>query len=340
MKFGLRKPSWRKSVGAWMSQWKRALMRLLLPGYGRKGVGWWTDPEKAAYNWWYRRTTFSLWDIFPKSKKKKRTGNPDVNKPLGAFGHFMFSLLAIALLPIGLSYWGAKSGQKKIKQHREAKSANSGTHSNGKKRKNSNTANQESRHGTGIADEKPHTQYASNEKNKAYTRSKSVISDQSKKKPIKQEASEIQQDQAESLYIARENLFAENSRTPSASKPVIVEEPKEPDENTPKSTPKGENDQYIRKRMIIAGSYYCEQSTLSKLSIGTYFDVQPEPNNPHDKDAVVLLYEGEKIGYIAKQDSIPFITCLKLRRNIYGVITNIISEDGRTKYEYETWFTR
>ena len=57
---------------------------------------------------------------------------------------------------------------------------------------------------------------------------------------------------------------------------------KEPDENTPKSKPKHEKDQYIRKRMFIAGSSYCDKAVLEKLSVGTYFEVVAEPDNPHD----------------------------------------------------------
>lgn len=90
--------------------------------------------------------------------------------------------------------------------------------------------------------------------------------------------------------------------------------------------------------MIIAGSSYCDTSALSKLHIGTYFDFEVEPDSPYGKDAVKLLFEGEKIGYVAKVDRLAFVTSLKLKRNVYGVITNIITENSSTKYEYETWF--
>ena len=32
------------------------------------------------------------------------------------------------------------------------------------------------------------------------------------------------------------------------------------------------------------------------------------------------------------------VTCLRLNRKIYGVITDIITEPYPPKYEYETWF--
>ena len=114
--------------------------------------------------------------------------------------------------------------------------------------------------------------------------------------------------------------------------------PPELDENTPKSTPRNEKDQYIRKRMIIAGSSYCDKDVLATLEIGTCLDVALEPDNPHDKEAVMLSYNGQKIGYISKADKPAFVTCLKLKRKVYGVITNINTETFPTQYEFETWF--
>ena len=35
---------------------------------------------------------------------------------------------------------------------------------------------------------------------------------------------------------------------------------------------------------------------------------------------------------------VPFVVCLKLRRNIYGVVTDIRETDGRKEIEFETWF--
>ena len=82
---------------------------------------------------------------------------------------------------------------------------------------------------------------------------------------------------------------------------------------------------------------YCDASVLAKLQIGTHIELEADPDNPYDKDAVKLLFKGEKIGYIAKADRIAFATSLKLKRKIYGVITNITTENNFTKYEYETW---
>ena len=56
-----RKTSFNKIVGAYRSQWKRFWMRLFTFGmYGKKGMGWWNNPKKAWYNFWYHRTSISI----------------------------------------------------------------------------------------------------------------------------------------------------------------------------------------------------------------------------------------------------------------------------------------
>nr|WP_244737900.1 SAP domain-containing protein [Lactococcus lactis] len=70
MKFGMRKPSIKKSFKArTTAKYKRKVKKALIPGYGKKGMGWVKNPKKAAYNKVYKKTTFSIWDLF-KSKKE------------------------------------------------------------------------------------------------------------------------------------------------------------------------------------------------------------------------------------------------------------------------------
>lgn len=64
MKIGLRKPSLKKSIKARTTgRAKRTIKRQVIPGYGRKGMGWLRDPKRAARNAVYRRTTFGLGDV-------------------------------------------------------------------------------------------------------------------------------------------------------------------------------------------------------------------------------------------------------------------------------------
>lgn len=65
MKFGMRTPSLKKSISARTTgRAKRAIKKALIPGYGKKGMGWIRDPKKAMYNKVYNKTSFSVWDIF------------------------------------------------------------------------------------------------------------------------------------------------------------------------------------------------------------------------------------------------------------------------------------
>lgn len=65
MKIGMRKPSLKKSIKARTTgKAKRAVKKAVIPGYGKKGAGWLKNPKKAAYNKVYKKTTFSIFDIF------------------------------------------------------------------------------------------------------------------------------------------------------------------------------------------------------------------------------------------------------------------------------------
>jgi len=43
---------------------KRAVKRAVIPGYGKRGMGFVKNPKRAAKGVIYRRTTFSVWDLF------------------------------------------------------------------------------------------------------------------------------------------------------------------------------------------------------------------------------------------------------------------------------------
>ena len=65
MKFGMRTPSLKKSIKARTTgKAKRAIKKAVIPGYGKKGMGWIKNPKKAAYNKVYKKTSFSIMDLF------------------------------------------------------------------------------------------------------------------------------------------------------------------------------------------------------------------------------------------------------------------------------------
>lgn len=65
MKFGMRKTSFKKSFKARTTgKAKRKIKKALIPGYGKKGMGYIKNPKKAVYNKVYKKTTFSFLDLF------------------------------------------------------------------------------------------------------------------------------------------------------------------------------------------------------------------------------------------------------------------------------------
>ena len=66
MKFGMRKPSIKRSISArTKGRATRAVKKALIPGYGKKGMGM-LHPKRAVYNKVYRKTTFGLGDLLKK----------------------------------------------------------------------------------------------------------------------------------------------------------------------------------------------------------------------------------------------------------------------------------
>ncbi|RWN11756.1 hypothetical protein [Mesorhizobium sp.] len=64
MRFGIRKPSIKRSFAA-----RTSIKRMVRHNLGLKaprGMGWLTDPKRAAYNRVYDRTTVSFWSLLKK----------------------------------------------------------------------------------------------------------------------------------------------------------------------------------------------------------------------------------------------------------------------------------
>lgn len=65
MKAGMRKPSLKKFLKARTTgRVKRAVKATVNPFYGKKGMGFIKNPERSIKNSIYKKTTFSIWDLF------------------------------------------------------------------------------------------------------------------------------------------------------------------------------------------------------------------------------------------------------------------------------------
>ena len=65
MRIGMRKPSLKKMVKARTTgRAKRAMKKAIVPGYGRKGMGFLKNPKRSIKNSLYKKTTFGISDLF------------------------------------------------------------------------------------------------------------------------------------------------------------------------------------------------------------------------------------------------------------------------------------
>ena len=65
MRFGMRKPNVKRMIKARTTgRAKRAVKKAVIPGYGKRGMGFVKNPKRSVKGAIYRRTTFSVWDLF------------------------------------------------------------------------------------------------------------------------------------------------------------------------------------------------------------------------------------------------------------------------------------
>lgn len=67
MKFGVRKPNFKKSIKSRTTgKIKRMVKKSINPLYGKKGMGFVNNPKKAMYNKVYNKTSIGILDLIKK----------------------------------------------------------------------------------------------------------------------------------------------------------------------------------------------------------------------------------------------------------------------------------
>lgn len=290
------------SFKKWLKEWILAFINLLT----LDNIRYKSKVRREKRRLHHSRATRSSVRRHRKNKKyRRRRSSISVQneRVISSLFTFFSATIAIILLPLGLLDFGLKS----VKAHSDSKKSQSYTKASGLAPKANIATSREV----------------------ATTAKRSETKTTNESGDAKNPVSRIDSSGQGVTLFPREKTISDATR----AEPIIA-----PDENTPKSTPKHSNDQYIRKRMTIAGSGYCNPDAFVDLKIGSRFDLELESDNQYDKDAVKLVFNGNKIGYVAKSDKSAFVTCLKLKHNIYGVITDIDNTTVQIKYEYETWF--
>lgn len=104
MKYGVRKPSVKKSISARTTgKVKRQVKSSVNPLYGKKGMGVVNDPKKAAYNAVYDRTTVGVSDLID-NDTDERSG---VFGSIGTVFEFIGAIFQILWGLLQIAFWGA-----------------------------------------------------------------------------------------------------------------------------------------------------------------------------------------------------------------------------------------
>ena len=65
------------------------------------------------------------------------------------------------------------------------------------------------------------------------------------------------------------------------------------------------------------------QEIIAELSENTPLELSPEPSNPYDSNAVAILFEGKKIGYVPKEYAGYISKLLKRGEKLYIAVIKI-----------------
>jgi len=315
-----------KTVGAYRSLWKRTLLRLFFPGYGRKGMGWLTNPKKALYNWFYYRTSISI----PRLLGYK----PSFGSAMAAL--FVASMFNLVALPVDTVQAASKS--QKIKKNIKENKRSFGKSSDTKRTKLQYTTtkgNQSSGSTTKSTSKKATdntlettklTKPLSATGTVSPTNSKTIANTKNHTTP--QKSVSTKKHSNTKTYIDNETFDSSFENHLEPVKPLPTPQY---NKDSSKSIPKNKADTYIQKRMLLEDVF----NHIEKLSKGIYLDIE------HDASAnrIKLMYNGDTIGFLSKEDSFPVILCLRIGRKLYGVITDVKSDDKNTKIEVELWFS-
>lgn len=91
--------------------------------------------------------------------------------------------------------------------------------------------------------------------------------------------------------------------------------------------------QIIARHIPIAGlQYYRAADLVGLMRCGDTLELVPEPDNPHDPHAIVVLWRRNKIGYMPGEQARRLRGMLGRHLNVKGRIVAICPERGLSKW--------
>ncbi len=339
----LRKSSFARSVAAYRSQWKRSLARLFIPGYGKRGRGIWRDPKRARYNFEYHRRTVGM---------KQFGRSSHTTRLLATFVIGVGTLLNIITFPVDVAHTlvVAHKENKSRKERscastnpRTRSSASPQTHSRTQTTNKTNSQSNSNRSTTSRATSSysatPRTPYEPPySKREADMKPAAPRTEQSANRSAVKSTPTAARTVRPAVVPpkkeeARPSVPTITAEAAAATFEPLVKPVAARKEDDPKTTPKHEKDQYIRKRMML-----CDTTPEAEsLCVGDYLNIIAAPT-PDDAGAIALCTLSGTVGYLSRTDRAPYAACLKLGRRVYAAVSEITSGEEGKRYEVETWY--
>ena len=86
----------------------------------------------------------------------------------------------------------------------------------------------------------------------------------------------------------------------------------------------------------VAGLMYIDdiESIFSKINKGDRLDLFREADNEYDDLAILVKFQGKKIGYVPRKDNTILSSLMDAGKELYGVVEEFGIEDKGGFYEY------
>lgn len=87
----------------------------------------------------------------------------------------------------------------------------------------------------------------------------------------------------------------------------------------------------------VAGLYYADNidDIFHHIKKGTHLELFRERTNEYDKFAILVKYNGEKIGYVPRDDNVILANLMDAGKELYGVVEYASKEEVYVGDEYK-----
>lgn len=89
------------------------------------------------------------------------------------------------------------------------------------------------------------------------------------------------------------------------------------------SVEKEQHEVWLQSSLVAGFKYYDGEKVWCSLKVGELLALSREPNNPHDNQAVEVLWRGHKLGYIPRYENSTAANLLQNNAPLLARISNL-----------------